>query len=91
MVIVRMRSVSTLDITAIRALENLLTMCQKKQVTLVFSHVLAQPFDVMKKSMFVDKVGAENFRPNIDAALEHAEAIVVEEKRRRMEAEKNNQ
>lgn len=90
-VIVRMRSVSTLDITAIRALENLLTLCQKKQVTLVFSHVLAQPYDVMKKSKFVDKVGAEHFRPNIDAALEHAEAIVVEEKRRRMEAEKNNQ
>ena len=37
----------------------------------------------------VDKVGAENFRPNIDAALEHAEAIVVEEKRRRMEAQQS--
>lgn len=90
-VIVRMRSVSTLDITAIRALENLLTLCQKKQVTLVFSHVLAQPYDVMKKSNFIDKVGTEHFRPNIDAALEHAEAIVVEEKRRRMEAEQNKQ
>ena len=88
-VIVRMRSVSTLDITAIRALENLLTLCQKKQVTLVFSHVLKQPYDVMKKSKFVEKVGEENFRPNIDAALEHAEAIVVEEKRRRMEAQQN--
>ena len=88
-VIVRMRSVSTLDITAIRALENLLTLCQKKQVTLVFSHVLKQPYDVMKKSKFVDKVGAENFRPNIDAALVHAEAIVVEEKRRRMEAQQS--
>jgi len=85
-VIVRMRSVSTLDITAIRALENLLNLCQKKQVTLVFSHVLKQPYEVMKKSQFVDKVGMQNFRPNIDAALEHAEAIVVEEKRRRMEA-----
>jgi SulP family sulfate permease len=53
--------------------------------------VLKQPFDVMKKSNFVDKVGAEHFCPNIDAALEHAEVIVVEEKRRRMEAEKNNQ
>ncbi len=86
-VIVRMRSVSTLDITAIRALENLLVLCQKKNVTLVFSHVLPQPYDVMKKSRFMDKVGAEHFCPNIDAALEHAEAIVVEEKRRRMEAE----
>jgi len=86
-VIVRMRNVSTLDITAIRALENLLTLCQKKQVTLVFSHVLKQPYEVMKKSKFTDKVGVEHFRPNIGAALAHAEAIVVEEKRRRMEAE----
>ena len=53
----------------------------------MFSHALKQPYDVMKKSKFVDKVGAEHFLPNIDAALEHAEAIVVEEKRRRMEAE----
>jgi len=88
-VIVRMRSVSTLDITAIRALENLWNLCKKKNVTLVFSHVLKQPYEVMKKSLFRDKVGKENFCANIDAALKHAEAIVVEEKRRRMEAEQN--
>ena len=88
-VIVRMRSVSTLDITAIRALENLLTLCHKKEVTLVFSHVLKQPYEVMKKAEFVDKVGAGHFCPNIDAALEHAELIVAEEKRRRMEKERN--
>ncbi len=86
-VVVRMRSVSTLDITAIRALENLLTLCRKKNVTLVFSHVLTQPYEVMQKSKFVEAVGAEHFCANIDAALEHAEAIVVEEKRRRMEAQ----
>ena len=85
-VIVRMRSVSTLDITAIRALENLLTLCQKKNVTLVFSHVMEQPYSVMLKSKFVEKVGEEHFCANVDAALEHAEEIVVEEKRRRMEA-----
>ncbi len=87
-VIVRMRNVSTLDITAIRALENLWNLCKKKNVTLVFSHVMEQPYAVMKKSDFVEKVGAVNFCANIDAALVHAEEIVVEEKRRRMEAEK---
>lgn len=90
-VIVRMRNVSTLDITAIRALENLLALCQKKQVTLVFSHALKQPYEVMVKSKFADKVGIEHFCPNIDAALEHAEAIVIEEKKRRMEAEQKKQ
>ncbi len=87
-VVVRMRNVSTLDITAIRALENLWNLCKKKNVTLVFSHVMEQPYAVMKKSDFVEKVGAVNFCANIDAALVHAEEIVVEEKRRRMEAEK---
>ena len=90
-VIIRMRSVSTLDITAIRALENLLNLCQKKNVTLTFSHVLPQPYDVMKKSGFMEKVGEENFRANIDAALEHAEQIVVEEKKRRMEQQNKEQ
>ena len=86
-----MRSVSTLDITAIRALENLLSLCQKKNVTLVFSHVMEQPYSVMMKSKFVEKVGAEHFCANVDKALEHAEAIVVEEKRRRMAAAKENE
>ena len=45
----------------------------------------------MKKSKFVEKVGAPNFCAHIDAALEHAEAIVVEEKRRRMAAAKANE
>ena len=89
-VIIRMRNVATLDITAIRALENLLVLCQKKQVTLVFSHVMKQPYEVMKKSLFVEKVGEKQFQPNIDAALEHAEALVIEEKRRRMEAAAQN-
>lgn len=90
-VVVRMRSVSTLDITAIRALENLLHMCQSKKVTLVFSHVQKQPYEVMEKAKYVDKVGREHFCPHIDAALVHAEEIVIEEKRRRMEAEQKKE
>lgn len=75
-VIVRMRSVSTMDITAIRALENLLAMCQKKEVLLVFSHVMPQPYNVMEKSGFMEKVGRENICATIDAALEYADRIV---------------
>ena len=45
----------------------------------------------MVKSKFADKVGVDHFCPNIDAALEHAEAIVIEEKKRRMEAEQKKQ
>jgi len=74
-VILRMRSVSTIDFTAIRALENLLIMCQNKNVTLVFSHTLEKPYAIMKKAKFVDKVGEENFCETIDLALERAEML----------------
>lgn len=72
-VILRMRSVPTVDITAIRSLETLYALCQKKNVRLIFSHVNDQPMNVFKKSGFYDTVGAENFCKNIDAALALAE------------------
>ncbi len=77
-IILRMRSVGVLDITAIRGLEHLLDMCNEKHIKLIFSHVNLQPREVMTKSGFMDKVGKENFCPNINAALDHAEAVVAE-------------
>ena len=75
-VVLRMRSVSTMDITAVRAMENLLTMCKNKNITLIFSHVMEYPYKVMEKSQFVEKAGRENFCVNIDAALARASEIV---------------
>ncbi len=75
-IIIRMRSVQTVDFTAIRALENLLTICQKKNIQLIFSHTLEQPYEVMKKARYVEKVGEENFCENIDAAIARAEQFV---------------
>lgn len=73
--ILRMRSVPALDITALNGLRRLWEECRRHQVQLVFSHVNQQPMSVMKKSGFYDEVGAENFRPNIDAALERAQEL----------------
>ena len=70
--VLRMRSVPALDITAMNALENLLDICRKQNIRLILSHVNAQPMHVMEKAGFIDKVGKENFRPNIEAALEWA-------------------
>lgn len=67
--ILRMRSVNAIDATAMHALEMLHEKCQKKNVTLVFSHVNEQPMAAMKKSGLFDKVGAENFCEHIDDAL----------------------
>ena len=70
--VLRMRSVGSIDATAIHNLEGLYEDCKKKQIQLVFSHVNEQPMRAMQKSGFYDKVGAENFCPHIDDALQRA-------------------
>lgn len=70
--ILRMRSVPALDITALKGLRRLWEECGRAGVQLVFSHVNEQPMSVLKKSGLYQQVGKENFCPNIDAALKRA-------------------
>lgn len=70
--ILRMRNVPAMDITGLDALEETLATCQKRNIHLLLSHVNEQPMHVMEKAGFVEKLGAENFCENIDAALERA-------------------
>ena len=74
--VIRMRSVPALDSTALNALKNLVTVCERKGITLVFSHVNEQPMRVMKKAGFLELVGEQNFCPNISAALTRAEEVI---------------
>ncbi|MGN0969005.1 MAG: SulP family inorganic anion transporter [Oscillospiraceae bacterium] len=74
-VVLRMRSVPAVDATGLHAFETILKTCRKKGITLVMSHVNAQPMKVLRKAGMVEKIGKENFCPNIDAALERAKAI----------------
>ena len=74
--VLRMRSVSTIDATALRNLEILFDDCKNRGVTLVMSHVNEQPMKVIQKSGFDKKVGEENFCPHIDNALARAQEIV---------------
>ncbi len=71
--VLRMRSVSAIDATAMHTLEQLHRDCVKKDVQLIFSHVNEQPIKVMKKCGFVQQVGEENFCAHIDDALMRAE------------------
>lgn len=73
--ILRMRSVPAMDITALNSLKKLQAVCKQRGITLVFSHVNAQPFAVMEKAGFVDEVGKENFCANIDEALKYSEKL----------------
>ena len=74
--VIRMRSVPALDSTALNALKNLVTVCERKGITLVFSHVNEQPMRVMKKAGFPELVGEQNFCPTISAALTRAEEVI---------------
>lgn len=74
-VILRMRSVPAMDVSALRKLEELHTMCKRKHITLLLSHVAEQPRKMMEKAGFVEGVGEENFCANIQAALSRAEIL----------------
>lgn len=74
-IILRMRSVPAMDVTALHTLDNVMNTCQKRGITLIFSHVQEQPLSMMKKAGFDERVGLDNFCENIDAALARAEKL----------------
>lgn len=74
--VIRMRSVNAIDVTAMNSMEELFEACKKRGITMILSHVNEQPMNVMKKSGFYDKVGSENFCSHIDEALKRAEELV---------------
>ena len=74
-IILRMRSVPAMDVTALHTLENVLQTCKKRDITLLLSHVMDQPMSMMKRAGFDKALGKENFCENIDAALARAKSL----------------
>lgn len=74
--VLRMRSVPTIDATGIHSFESIIKACEKNGATLIMSHVNEQPMKVLKKSGMYKKIGKENICKNIDAALERASEIL---------------
>ena len=73
--IFRMRNVPIIDISGLEALEEALETCNKRDMTLLLSHVNEQPMKVMEKAGFIAKIGEENICDNIDKALARAEKL----------------
>lgn len=71
--ILRMRSVPAMDITALNSLRKLFRVCKEKGIRLILSHVNEQPMKVMQKSGFCQEAGEKNFFACIDEALAEAE------------------
>ena len=76
--IIRMRSVPALDITALNTLRKIHKECEEKDIFLIFSHVLDQPYKTMQKNGFVTEIGENHFVAKISDALILAEDIVKE-------------
>ena len=74
-IILRMKSVPAMDVTALNSLKKLQAKCKKNHIQLVLSHVQEQPYSVMEKAGFNEEIGADNFCNHIDDALVRAEQI----------------
>lgn len=75
--ILRMRSVPSLDITSIIALESIIRQCKKNKTRLILSHVKEQPYNALSKAGLVELIGEDNFAENINDAIKLAKAEIL--------------
>ena len=75
-VIIRMRGVPAIDVTAMNTLRDVTKDLKEYGITVIFSHVLEQPRSIMEKNGFINVIGTDNFCENIDAALERAAVVI---------------
>ena len=74
-VVVRLRNMTAIDATGLRALEDLTVRLRASGRTAIFCGAREQPRAVMEQAGFSEIAGAENLCPNVDAALVRARAI----------------
>ncbi|MEE0867372.1 MAG: SulP family inorganic anion transporter [Clostridia bacterium] len=74
-VILRMRSVPSIDTDALRHMDSFVKRCKDKGITVIFSHVNEQPMRAIKKAGLYQYFGEENFCANIDEAMERASKL----------------
>jgi SulP family sulfate permease len=74
--ILRMRTVLSMDATALRALEEVYEQTRRDGAVLVLAGVHAQPLIAMDKAGFLDKIGIDNVFENVCEALRRAREIV---------------
>jgi sulfate permease, SulP family len=73
--VVRLRNMTAIDATGLRALEDLTLRLRASGRTAIFCGAREQPRAVMEQAGFSEIAGPENLCPNVDAALVRARAI----------------
>jgi SulP family sulfate permease len=71
-VVFRLRNMTALDATGLRALEDITLRLRQSGRTAIFCGARDQPRRVMEQAGFAEVAGAENVCPNVDAALGRA-------------------
>jgi len=74
-VIFRLRNMTALDATGLRALEDIADRTRATGRTAIFCGAREQPRALMRQSGFAEHVGPENVTPHVEAALRRAEDI----------------
>lgn len=74
-IILRMKNVNAMDMSAIHLFKQIHKKLQKKGITLILSHVTEQPLTAMDKMGLLKEIGHDNICPNIDYALKRASYI----------------
>ena len=74
-VIFRLRNMTAIDATGLRALEDLTMRLRSSGRTAIFCGARDQPRAVMEQAGFIELAGAENVCPNVEAALTRAQAV----------------
>lgn len=75
--ILRLHLVPAMDSTALNALESLVERMQKAGGVVILSGCHRQPFQMLTKAGFVEKIGRANLQAHFDDALERARAVLA--------------
>ena len=75
-VILRMRSVSSIDAAGIQMIEDLRARCKREGTQLLLSGVHAQPVVALTRAGVLKQLGEENALGNIDAAMNRARELL---------------
>jgi SulP family sulfate permease len=71
--ILRMHGVPAIDSTGIAALESFLAQCRHGKIRLILCEVRKHPLLTLKKSGFIDELGAENLSASLETAFQLVE------------------
>jgi len=78
-VILRLRNMTAIDASGIHAIETFAKRLRASGRTLLLCGAMDQPSKLLRGSKFIERIGAENMMPNIQAALERAQMLHQDE------------